>query len=75
MEDIIAVIDGRPELVAEVAQADEPLRQNLAHRFASLLQDKEFMAALPGHMPPDTSSPARWPLVEERIRVIAGGIQ
>ena len=49
--------------------------ENLAHRFASLLQDKEFMAALPGHMPPDTSSPARWPLVEERIRVIAGGIQ
>ncbi len=70
IEDIVAVIDGRPELVAEIAQAEEALRQNLAQRFADLLKNDAFMAALPGHMPPDTSSSARVALVEKRIRAI-----
>jgi len=72
IEDIVAVIDGRPELMQEVEQADDSLRQHLSQRFATLLKNKAFMAALSGHMPPDTSSPARLPLIEKRIRVLAG---
>lgn len=72
IEDIVAVIDGRQEIVTEVRASDGALRQDLAHRFGRLLGDNKFMQALPGHMPSDTSSPARLPLVEERIRNIAG---
>lgn len=71
MEDIVAVIDGRPELMTEVEQLGESMRQELAHRFASLQDDRNFMAALSGYMLTDASSQARVPIVEERIKVIA----
>ncbi|MHB8399769.1 MAG: hypothetical protein ACYDCI_12700 [Candidatus Limnocylindrales bacterium] len=36
MEDIVAVLDGRPEIVNEVKQADDALRKHLMTRFAAL---------------------------------------
>lgn len=71
MEDIVAVLDGRPEIANEVKQADEALRKHLMTRFAALLRDKNFVAALPGHLPGDAASQARAPLVVERITAIA----
>lgn len=67
MEDIVAVLDGRPEIVDEVKRADEALRKHLITRFAVLLRDANFVAALPGHLPGDAASQARAPLVMERI--------
>ncbi len=72
MEDIVAVLDGRPEIVDEVSHADSVLRNHLAARFADLLGDDIFLAALPGHLPDDTGSPGRMPLLTERITTIAG---
>ena len=71
MEDIVAVLDGRPEIVNEVKRADEALRKHLMTRFAVLLRDTDYMAALPGHLPGDAASQARAPLVMERITEIA----
>lgn len=71
MEDIVAVLDGRPEIANEVKQADKALRKHLMTRFAALLRDKNFVAALPGHLPGDAASQARAPLVVERITAIA----
>jgi predicted nucleotidyltransferase len=71
MEDIVAVLDGRPEIVNEVKRADEALRKHLMTRFAVLLRDTDFVAALPGHLPGDAASQARAPLVMERITEIA----
>jgi hypothetical protein len=51
IEDIVAVLDGRPELVEEVRQAEDPLRRYLADRFTVLLQESRFLDALPGHLP------------------------
>lgn len=73
MEDIIAVLDGRPETANEVQQADEVLRTYLRARFTALLQDADFVAAIPGHLPPDAASQARLPLVTARMAAIAGG--
>ena len=70
MEDIVAVLDGRPEIVNEVKQVDEALRKHLMTRFAALLRDIKFVTALPGHLPGDTASQARVPLVMERITEI-----
>jgi len=70
MEDIVAVLDGRPEIANEVKRADEVLRKHLMTRFAALLRDTKFVASLPGHLPGDTASQARAPLVMERITEI-----
>jgi hypothetical protein len=73
MEDIISVLDGRPEIVDEVQRADVILQAHLATRFAALLRDAKFTAALPGHLPGDAASQARVPMVMERITAISEG--
>lgn len=70
MEDIVAVLDGRPEIVEEVRHCDEKLRDHLGQRLADLLRDDRFLEALPGHMPGDPGSQARVPIVIERLRAI-----
>ncbi|MHB2040075.1 MAG: hypothetical protein ACYCPX_12545 [Acidiferrobacteraceae bacterium] len=70
MEDIVAVLDGRREIVDEVTQADETLRKHLMMRFAILLRDADFVAALSDHLPGDAASQARVPLVMGRITEI-----
>ncbi len=70
MEDIVAVLDGRPEIVEEVRQCDEKLKDHLGQRLADLLRDDRFLEALPGHMPGDPGSQARVPIVIERLRAI-----
>ena len=71
MEDIVAVLDGRPEIIGEVKRVDEKLQKHLTTRFAALLHDPNFLTALPGHLPGDAASQARAPLVIERITAIS----
>ncbi len=72
LEDITSILDGRPQLVAEVQDSEEELKHYLAGRFAALLEDSQFREALPGHLPGDTASQARLPKLVSRIEVIAG---
>lgn len=72
MEDIVSVLDGRPEVVDEVNNAGIELRQYLARHFATLLGDHGFLAALPGHLASDTDSSVRVQIVMDRIERIAG---
>lgn len=67
MEDVVAVLDGRPEVVDEIKESEESLRRHLEARFAALLRDPEFVAALPGHLPGDAASQLRLPLILRRI--------
>jgi len=71
MEDIATVLDGRPEVVAEVQKSEKRLSLHLAQRFATLLQDQRFTDALPGYLPPDAASQKRLPALLERIRAIS----
>ncbi|MES9824757.1 MAG: hypothetical protein ABW127_10045 [Candidatus Thiodiazotropha endolucinida] len=73
IEDMIAVLDGRPEIVNEVQTADQELIENVCARFAQLLSDNRFIAALSGHMPGDQASQARVGLVIDRIEAIVKG--
>ena len=50
LEDIIAVIDGRRELVAEVLSSPANLRSYLAKEMGLLINNAQFLAALPGHL-------------------------
>ena len=70
-EDIVAVIDGREELVDEIASANAALRAHLAKSIAILRKDPDFHAALPGHLPGDAANQARLPMVLARLRMIA----
>jgi predicted nucleotidyltransferase len=71
IEDIVAVLDGRSEIIYEVKRADGKLRRHLSTMFSQLLADDNFTAALSGHLPTDGANQARLPLVIERIEAIS----
>jgi predicted nucleotidyltransferase len=71
LEDLITVLDGRLEIVEEVQQSQEGIKQYLAEQFERLLANDEFLDALPGHLAPDEASQQRVPIVEDRMRQIA----
>ena len=72
MEDLLAVIDGRPGIVEEIASCDIDLRSYLAKQFSQLVNDKSFIEAIPGHLPGDPASQARVPIIMDRIDLIQG---
>jgi predicted nucleotidyltransferase len=71
MEDIITLLDGRPEIVEEVRNALEDVKVYLSGKFGEFLNNRSFLDALPGHLLPDSASQQRVPILMERIRVIA----
>lgn len=48
LEDVLNVVDGRPELIEELAVAPQPLRHAVRKSIATLLQNPDFANALPG---------------------------
>jgi predicted nucleotidyltransferase len=68
LEDIVTVIDGRPELVEEVHAAPVDLQRYLSTDFKALLSNRNFLDALPGHLLPDMVSQQRASLVLGRIK-------
>lgn len=70
MEDFIAVLDGRLEIVEDIRESDKEIKSYLADQFKKLLENDEFLDALPGHLPPDQASQRRIPIVEDRMRQI-----
>lgn len=70
IEDFVALVDGREELVGEVALAPDTVRAYLAAQCRTLLGTRGFLDALPGHLAGDAASQARLPLVKERLRAI-----
>ena len=72
MEDIITVLDGRSEIESEVQQADEELKNYLVERCSMLLEERDFLDALSGHLLPDAASQARSALIIDRLKAIAG---
>jgi len=71
IEDIIAVLDGRPGIVEEVKQAEPALAKEIADRFKGLLLDNRFVDAVSGHMPTDETSQLRVPGILATIKKLA----
>jgi predicted nucleotidyltransferase len=71
LEDIITVLDRRPELLAECATAPAELRSYLGTAFKNLLATADFNTALAGHLPGDAASQARLPKLRNALRLVS----
>jgi hypothetical protein len=70
LEDLMAVMDGRPELAEEIRSGPEDVRAYIGAEFRKLLATPEFLDALPGYLLPDQASQARVSILLERLRKI-----
>lgn len=70
LEDIIAVIDGRPEIVDDVSNSEHNLKEYLSTEFNILINNPKFMQALPGHLNYSSESEERKKIVEGRLNAI-----
>ncbi len=70
LEDLVAVLDGRAEIVAEVRAAGLDLRKYLKDVMGPLLGDGQFCYALQGHLPGDSASQARLPELLKRMKAM-----
>jgi predicted nucleotidyltransferase len=68
LEDVIAVIDGRPEIVADLAAASPDLRAYVADRLSQFLARSDAAALVAAQLMPDSDSQDRLPFVLDRIR-------
>jgi len=69
IQDIVAVIDGRPEIIDEIKNAPEDLREYLRKEFKVIGESEQLKNFLPGLL--DRSSQNRIPIIMERIKKIA----
>lgn len=70
LEDVLNVVDGRPEIVDEMKWADEGLRAFVAGELGRLLANPDFSNALPGLLEDEL----RVPVVLERFRLMSQGL-
>lgn len=68
LEDIVTVVDGRPELSGDVRASTPSLRAYIANEIGALMRNEAFIEALPGHLPGDEASQERVALIRERLR-------
>jgi len=71
LEDIVCVLDGRPELEDEVLGSAVGVRNYVCGRIGSLMKDQKFNDALAGHLPGDPGSQARLPDLIARLERLA----
>lgn len=71
LEDLITVIDGRPQIIDELRVAAPDVRSYVASELYQLLRRRDFIDALPGFILPDVASQGRGPLLRDRMTAIA----
>lgn len=67
MEDVLNIVDGRKELIDEMAAAPAELRQAVALAFQKLLSNPDFANVLPGLL----AEPQRADLVMQRMKAMS----
>lgn len=71
LEDVICVLDGRPELENEIGDAKREIRDCICNRIREFVNIAQFIESLPGHLPGDAGSQARLPMLTEKLHRIA----
>jgi len=72
IEDIVTLVDGRAELIGEIAAAGADLREYLRDEVDDLLAERSFTDTLSWHLGPGAGDQGRVDVVIERLRKIAG---
>lgn len=70
LEDILSLLDGRPEIIKDILSTAKNLRQYLSSEFLVLISKDQFLQALPGHLNYSFESESRKKIVLERIQTI-----
>jgi hypothetical protein len=73
MEDILAVIDGRPTIIRDCFNAPDDVKAYLHDNFAALLADDEFINVLPGFVDPSGGS-ARAEVIRDRLQGLVNSL-
>jgi hypothetical protein len=71
LEDIIAVIDGRAEIIDEISKSNYTVKSYLINAFQELTKNQHFLDALPGHLNYGQIQQERAQIVLSRIQAIA----
>ena len=71
LEDLITLVDGRPELLSELRSSPADVRSYIAGAVGQMLTTDEFIDALPGYLLPDAASQGRISIVLERLTDIS----
>jgi hypothetical protein len=71
LEDFIAVVEGREQLLEELGEAPVDLRKYLGEATSKLLGNERFLDALPGYVPGDAISQLRVSIIIERLKNMA----
>jgi hypothetical protein len=71
IEDIVALLDGRPAIVEDVRNADKVVKKAITEQFSEMIKNERFLEAIQGHLPGDAASQARLPIIMERIDALA----
>ncbi len=71
LEDVIAIVDGRPTIEEEVESARPEIRDFLSREIGRLLAKEAFVESLPGQLRGDSASQARLPGLRARLHRIA----
>lgn len=66
----ISLVDGRPEIINDVSEAPEQLKQYLIQELSALINNSGFLQALPGHLNYSDETEVREGIVLDRIQDI-----
>jgi hypothetical protein len=72
IEDIVNLIDGRPEVISELREAPQNVREFIEEEIDDLLADRSFIDSIPMHLYGGQAEQERAPIIIERLRQIAG---
>jgi predicted nucleotidyltransferase len=72
IEDIMVIVDGRAELLDEIAAGPTEVAEYLRGEMTRLLATERFVSAMPMHFRGSDEEQGRVPIVMDRLRRIAG---
>jgi hypothetical protein len=75
LEDLLTLVNGRPELVLEVGSASAECHDYVAKSCTRLLTEKHFREVLEHHLPFGLAGQQRFPIVLERLQRLSRATQ
>lgn len=72
LEDIINIVSGRAEIAEEINLENKALSDHLKNFFQEMMEDDEFITALPAHINEGPATEQRLEVITKRIKKIIG---